>query len=60
MTLVLLSEVTFRCSEYGGVSQQHLVSYFIILIACAIVTAIVACFPLMSARYNPAIASSQW
>ena len=58
MTLVLLSDVIFRCSKYGGVSQQHLISYSIILIAWAVVTAIVVCFPLMSDMYHPAIASS--
>lgn len=58
MTLVLLSDVIFRCSNYRGVSQQHLVSYSIILISCAVVTAIVVCFPLMSDMNHPAIASS--
>lgn len=59
MTLLFLSDVILRCSNYGGVSQQHPVSYSIILIACAIVTAIVVCFPLMSDMYHPAVASSQ-
>lgn len=57
MTLVLLSDVIFTCSNYREVSQQHLVSYSIILIACAIVTVFVVCFPLMSDVYQPAIAS---
>lgn len=58
MALVFLSDVVFTCSNYREASQQHLVSYSIILIACAIVTVIVVCFPLMSDVYHPAIASS--
>lgn len=61
MTLfcVLLTHVIFNCSKYGRVSQQHLVSQGIILIACVIETAVVICFPLVSDVYRPAIASSQ-
>lgn len=42
------SDIIDRCSNYGWVSQQHVIPYSIILIVYAIVTIILVCFPVMS------------
>lgn len=57
MAQFLHSDVIFRCSDYGGVSQQHTTSYSTIPIAYAIVTTSLICFPMMSDVYHLDIAS---
>lgn len=57
MAQFMHNDVIFRCSGYGGVSQQHTISHSIIPIAHAIVTTTLVCFPAMSDVYHLDIVS---